>query len=209
MSYAGHAQHYWWISDPSSAQNARRVAYGVFDPKLEYLAEVLSRTSSKGHNARELESVVGWLLWMLGFSVIQLGAAPKMQDAADLIATVPSGHIAVIEVTTGTLKAEHKLALLHDRAQEVRRGLEASGARHVRVLTVMVTSQPKADVEVDLEPAEKLGILVMTREDLEAGLQRTTVNHDPDKIFEGAEARVKAAKAKYEAQSSLQFEAQP
>ena len=49
---------------------------------------------------------------MLGFSVVHLRSTTRMQDAADLLATTPSGHIAVIECTTGLLKAEDKLALL-------------------------------------------------------------------------------------------------
>jgi hypothetical protein len=166
-SYDGLAQHFGWLADQSTTQNARRAAYEAFDPRLETLKSIIPGGHVRGRDARELESVVAWIFWMLGFSVVHLGSATTMQDAADLLATTPSGHIAVIECTTGLLKAENKLALLHARSQAVRRALDASGARHLRSLTVMVTSQPRSDVEVDMEPAERLGIMVMTREDLD------------------------------------------
>jgi hypothetical protein len=199
------AQHYGWLVDPSTTLNARRATYDTFDSNLAHLKELFGRTSFKGHDARELESAVSWLLWMLGLSVTHLGSVPKMQDAVDLLVTAPSGHIAVVEVTTGILKAENKLALLHDRAQSVRRNLQASGNRHIRVLAVIVTSQPRADVEVDIEQAEKLGILVVTHEILEQGVARTALPQNPDKFFEDAEQQIKLALAKHESQQGLPF----
>jgi hypothetical protein len=53
-SYEGVAQHFYWIADPSTAQNARRAAYQVFDPRLEVLRDFLSR-QGRGQNARDLE----------------------------------------------------------------------------------------------------------------------------------------------------------
>lgn len=204
-NYDGVAQHYGWLTNPLTALNARRAAYETFDPKLTHLKEVFGRTSFRGHDARELESAVSWLLWMLGLSVAHLGAVPKMQEAIDLFVTSPSGHIAVVEVTTGTLKAENKLALLHDRAQSVRRNLEASGNRHIKVLAVIVTSQPRADVEVDIEQAEKLGILVVTNETLQKGIEQSAIPQNPEKFFEDAENQIKLALDKHQGQAALPF----
>jgi hypothetical protein len=134
------AQQFGWY--PSTTQNARRAAYEAFDPSLQTLRSIIPGGPIRGRDARELESAVAWILWMLGFSVVHLGSTTRMQDAADLLATTPSGHIAVIECTTGLLKAENKLALLHDRSHAVRRALDASGARHLRLLTVMVSCSP-------------------------------------------------------------------
>ena len=139
-SYDGVAQQFGWY--PSTTQNARRAAYEAFDPSLQTLRSIIPGGPIRGRDARELESAVAWILWMLGFSVVHLGSTTRMQDAADLLATTPSGHIAVIECTTGLLKAENKLALLHDRSHAVRRALDASGARHLRLLTVMVSCSP-------------------------------------------------------------------
>lgn len=202
-SYNGMAQHFFWLSDPTTVLNSRRAAYEVFDNKLTVLREIIDRTPGRGHNARELESAVAWILWMLGFSVVHFGNTRRMEDAADLLATTPAGHVAVVECTTGLLKAENKLSLLHDRAQAVRRGLDASGNRHVRVLTAIVTSQPRADIEVDIEQAEKLGILVLAREKFEEMISRTLIMQNADQLYEEAEQAVKFAQDKHQDQGVL------
>ena len=132
-SYRGIAQHHFWVSDPTTSSNARRAVYELFDSKLDVLTEFLLNSQGRGRNPRELESGVAWLLWMLGFSVAHFGATPRTQDAADLIAVTPGGHFAVIECTTGLLKADNKLPLLVARAENVRRRLNQSGNRHLRV----------------------------------------------------------------------------
>jgi hypothetical protein len=105
VSYNGIAQHHWWFSDPATSQNARRAVYETIDAKLEALKDILAKAQGKNPEARQLEAAIAWLLWMLGFSVAHFGGGPKTQDAADLIATTPGGHFAVIECTTGLLKA--------------------------------------------------------------------------------------------------------
>jgi hypothetical protein len=196
-SYDGIAQQFGWLGDPSTIQNARRAAYEAFDPRLETLKSIIPGGPVRGRDARDLESAIAWILWMLGFSVVHLGSTTRMQDAADLLATTPSGHIAVIECTTGLLKAENKLALLFDRSQAVRRALDASGARHLRILTVMVTSQPRSDIEVEIEPAERLGILVLARENLDQVINRTLIPPNPEQIFIESEEAVRLAQAKH------------
>jgi hypothetical protein len=127
VSYEGIAQSHLWVGDPEKAQNPRRAAYETFDPKLENLKAAIANASVRGQDARQLEPAVAWLIWMLGFSVAHLGGTPKTRDAADLLAVTPAGHFAVIECTTGLLKAENKLGLLHARAAAVRQNLAASG----------------------------------------------------------------------------------
>jgi hypothetical protein len=194
-SYDGVAQHFYWLADVSKTQNARRAAYEAFDPRLEQLKAIIAASAARGRDARELEAAVSWILWMLGFSVLHLGGISRMQDAADLLVTTPLGHFGVIECTTGLLKAENKLALLHERAQAVRRTLDASGSRHLRILTAIVTSKPRSDVEVDIEQAERLGIFVATREYLDRAVERTLIPQNADQLFAEAEAVVKLALA--------------
>jgi hypothetical protein len=166
VSYDAIAQSHYWLIDPDRAQNPRRAVYEAFDPKLETLKTTIANAQGRGEEARDLESAVAWLLWMLGFSVAHLNTR-KTREAADLLVTTPSGHFAVIECTTGLLKAENKLSLLHERAEAARRGLAASNSAHLRLMPVMVTSKMRADITPDLEIAEKLGVLVLTRESLE------------------------------------------
>lgn len=197
-SYAGTAQHQGWLSDPSTVQNPQRSVYEAFDDKLEVLRDFLAKSQGKGRDARDLEAGVSWLLWMLGFSVAHLGGTDKTQNAPDLIATTPRGNFAVIECTTGLLKAENKLALLVDRAEALKRRLEASGNRHLHVLPVIVTSKARVEVKADLEQAEKLGVVVLTRESLEEALKRTLVLPDAEAVFAEGEQAAQAAQAKYQ-----------
>ena len=67
----------------------------------------------------------------------------------------------------------------------------------------MVTSKTRADITPDLETADKLGILVMTRESLESAINRTLVQPSPDQMYEEAERTIREAAAKYQAQESL------
>jgi hypothetical protein len=59
-SYRGIAQHHYWVADPTTAPNARRVVYELADNQLEILNDLLTRPQSRGRDARELETGVAW-----------------------------------------------------------------------------------------------------------------------------------------------------
>jgi hypothetical protein len=157
----------------------------------------LESSQTKGRDARDLETAVAWLLWMLGFSVAHLGGTPKTQDAPDLVATTPNRNFVVIECTTGLLKAENKLARLVERAEALRRRLDASGNRHLRVLPVIVASKDREEVRADIEQAEKLGVLVLTGETLREALIRTLVLPDAERIYAEGERVVREKKQEH------------
>lgn len=198
VSYAGQVQHFGWLVDSSSILNSRRGMYDLVDPSLKTMMSIITDVNRKTWNARDLERAVSWIFWMLGFSVVHFGQTKGIQDAVDLIATAPSGHVALIECTTGLLKAESKLSILHDRLQGARRALDASGNRHLRVLPVIVTSQPRSDILADLETAERLGMYVIAREEIDSMIQSTLFPYNADKLFFDAETSVKETLAKYE-----------
>jgi hypothetical protein len=64
-------------------------------------------------------------------------------------------------------------------------------------------------VQPDLEQAEKLGILVMTREDLDDGVTRTMLIPNADQLLEQAQETVRAAQAKYESDALLSIPPTP
>jgi hypothetical protein len=70
---------------------------------------------------------------------------------------------------------------------------------HLRVLPVIVTAKTAAEVKPDVEAAERLGVLVLTRENLERAVDRTLLMPDPDPIYTEAEQAVRAALSKYQA----------
>jgi hypothetical protein len=203
VSYDGIAQGHYWFSDPNRLPNPRRAAYEAFDPKLAQLSSIIVNAQGRGAEARDLESAVAWLLWMLGFSPVHLNTR-QMRDSTDLIVATPQGHLAIIECTTGLLKAESKLSILHERTEAVRRRLADANSAHVHLLPVIVTSKTKPEITPDLEAAEKLGILVMTRENLEAAIAQRTISHlNADQIYAEAEQIVSAGLAKFQVQEAL------
>lgn len=206
-TYDGQAQHFGWIADKTTVQNPLRSAFEAFDPQLETLKDIIAKAQGRGVQARDLEAAVSWLLGMLGFNVLYLGSTKRTEEAADLVASPPSGHFVVVECTTGLLKADNKLARLHERAQAVRRSLDAAGNHNRRVLPAIVTTKTRADIEAELAQAESLGILVVTKEDLDRSLDQTLVYPNADALFERAMRGVEEAKAQREAQPSLPLSA--
>ena len=80
-----------------------------------------------------------------------------------------------------------------DRAGALRRAVERSNNRHLKVLQVMVTSKSRVEIRADLEQAERLGVLVIARDELEEMLQRTSTLPDPDRLYTEAEQFVLTA----------------
>jgi hypothetical protein len=191
--FAGAAHHQDWLADPTIFPNPRRSAYGCFDEGLTTLQDFLAK-QGKG-SARDLESGVAWLLWLLGFSTAHFGSNSKTSDGPDLLATTPQGHFLVVECTTGLLKADNKLPKLIDRHTILLAKLQESGSRHLRALPVIVTSKLQDEVRADIDQAEKLGVLVITRETLFSLVDRTTTARNPDEYFLEAEKLVQERRA--------------
>lgn len=183
--YRGMAHQHRWFNDPTVAQNPRRATYERFDPGLELLRDMCVPKDNK--YARDLEDAVAWLLWLLGFSVLHLGATKRMQDGPDLVATTPTEHYVVVECTTGQVKGESKLEKLVARAAAVRERLEKSNNMHLKVLPIMVTSMTQAEIAAGAQAARDHGVVVLAREDIFAALDRTLVLPRPDELFAEAE----------------------
>lgn len=116
-----------------------------------------------------------------------------MSDAADVLVTTPQGHFAVVECTTGVLKAEHKLARLVERSEAVKQKLLLSNNQHLRVLPVIVTTKSREEVRGELEDAQRAGIVVVTRDDLPTLVSQTLRPPDADQLFAEAETTIREA----------------
>lgn len=68
---------------------------------------------------------------------------------------------------------------------------------------MMVTSMTRAQVRADIEEAEKLGLLVITQEQLQEALVRTLMMPNADALFEDAAKAVHEAQAKYKPEPQL------
>jgi hypothetical protein len=196
--YDGVARHYWWIGDPSKAQNPRRAAYEAVDPGLKIFTDYITKSGKTQRDQHDFESAVAWLVWMLGFSPAHLGGS-KQLETADLVVTTPSGDFAVVECTTGLIKAEHKLARLIERTEVIRSRVNETH----RVIPVMVTSKRRREVRGEIPDAEKHGVLVLTRENLDEGAARTILMPDANATYHEAEEAIGAALAKHQLQEEL------
>lgn len=189
------AQHHAWLMDQKIAPNPFRAVHQAFDRELEVLNELIEKTKMKRADARDLELAVGWLLWMLGFSVTHIGYPKINSDAPDLIAATPQGNFLVIECTTGILKEDNKLAHLVERAEKVRHNLQVSGNGHMRVLPIIITTKTRDEVKADLEQATKLGVLVATKEDFPEAINLTLTFPDANNLYLRAETRLRQIQA--------------
>jgi hypothetical protein len=183
-SYSDCTQHYFWVSDPQHFQNPLRMALQAADTGLDILRDYLFEERQERREARHFEHGVAMLTWMLGFTVAQPGATPRLSDAADIVAATPKGDMLVIECTIGLLRAENKLPKLVDRARAIRNSLDASGNGHVRVLPVIVTAREAASVQAEVPSAESVGVSVATKETLRDLLNATVGVSDPQGLFE-------------------------
>lgn len=182
--YAGVAYQHWWLQDPQHSQNPRRAALTKVDPDLATLSSFLGEQSKQ---ARDLEFGISWLLWMLGFSPAHLGANQKMSDAADILVVTPKGHFAVVECTTGVLKAGHKLSLLAERAENQRQALKLSNSQHLRVLPIIFTTRSTEEVRTELDEARRSGIVVITSDYFPDLMARTLLLPNADLHYHEAE----------------------
>jgi hypothetical protein len=189
-NYRGVTQVHWWVADPTTAQNPRRTIYESFDGELAVIREFLARSNARGRDARDLEVAIAWLFWMLGFSVVHLGATSRTQDAADLILATPSGNFAIVECTTGLLRTDSKLPLLIARAERVRKRLSATANSHLKIMPIIVTALTRDEIRADIEQAEKLGVLVLTREFLDQAIHQSVVLGKPDELYVQAEKTI-------------------
>ena len=201
--YNGIAQSTYWIADNSNFQNPRRAAYEAFDPGLTILNDFLQITegTTRGKRQHDLETGVSWLLWMLGFSAVHLGATARTSDAADLIVVTPSGNIAVVECTLGLLKTENKLPNIVKRTEEVRERLHRSNNGHLQVIPIILSSLERGKLAADLEQAEKLGVLVLSKESLQDGLNRTMLNSNAESYYKEAIENIRAGIEKHRPRS--------
>jgi hypothetical protein len=162
------------------------------------MSKLTELITTERKDARDFESGISWLFWMLGFSPANIGGTKLTENAADLVLASPGGNIVVIECTTGLLRAENKLANLYERTQKARRSIQALGGSETRVLAIIVTLKFKSDVTAELEQAERHGILVLAREDIESAMRQTRELPNADRFYAEAEDTVETARAQYD-----------
>lgn len=194
--YNGRAFHHWWLGDSKAPHNISRAILQLYDTDLGKLRDWIKVGAKRG-DSRSLEAGVATIFWMGGFSVLHLGDNVHSNNAPDLIALTPIGHVVVVECTRGGLKTDAKMQKLMDRTLEIQDQLKASNAEYLRVLPVMVTVRPRSELEADLPDFERRGIIVIAQEELQTALERTLSVLSADQVFREFENTAANLKAKY------------
>ncbi len=110
----------------------------------------------------------------------------------------------MVECTLGLLRADGKLPKLVARAIHVRDSLAASNMKHLRVLPVIITAMTRDQVEADAGPAAGLGVLVITREDLDEIENELIRFPDADSFFERGLRTVQDRQSARKAQNGME-----
>lgn len=85
----------------------------------------------------------------------------------------------------------------------MRKQLQLKGHQTFNVLPILVTSKTHSEIKPELEQAEKHGILVITREDLDEVFTQIKFYPDADKMYEEALQKVREAEARFKLQTIL------
>lgn len=196
-SYDSCAQQQYYAVDPSALPNARRAAYGTFDKNLEVLEDMLFEKKARRKDPqRDFETGMANLLYIVGFAAVNLGGTPRIQDAADILCSTPSGHYALVECTLLQPDRDDKLSKLYTRTQTLRSELDRQGLQGRRLIPVIVTALRHADVpQTEIDKARGLGIALLTREDLESAMQRSMFGEVAEVIYTEGLTALTAPKA--------------
>lgn len=186
-SYDGHAHQLQWRADPNVFQNPRAAVLSMVDQSQQTIRGYLQpELPPRNKAADDFEAAIGWLLWALGFSTATFGVNAKTRDAFDTVAVTPNGDFVVVECTLGLLRADSKLSKLSARAASLREILGASNMKHLRILPVIVTAMTAEQVNADLVQAEQIGVLVLTKENLDKVFDELLRYPDANSMFERA-----------------------
>lgn len=193
VSYRGVALHDTFVVDAQRSLNFRCTLHEAFDKNLDILRRLLEPTQSAEEN---FEHGIALLLNLLGFSTALHGQAYRLRDAGvDIVATTPTGKIALVECTVALPNHKSKLSNLCRRVSEATQELSAHGIQ-LPILPVLVTALPKAAIESEIENMERLGVAFATREDILDALNRIRFHVNPDQVYDEVQKSVAAAKAR-------------
>ena len=176
----------YWLSDPDTTANPRRVALSAFDNNLDLTSDFLFADLEGKTRSNEFEVGLAWLFWMLGFSPVHIDVQnmKKLHDAPDMIFCDSRSNFLVVEATVGSLQNNHKLDKLWEKFTRLKESFRERSLSHLDIIPLIVTKRTEKYVAQELEAARRLGISVVTSEELRSLLHRSTFFPDPNSIFD-------------------------
>jgi hypothetical protein len=182
--YAGCLHDRCELLDTSNLPNMRRMLVELADPALKRLQGPL--TAPKNHKEQDsFEAAVAALFYMLGFDAVRVGGVRKLEEAADIFATTPSGQILIVECTTELLDPRDKIGKLLARVSAARTQLSAARRdfKAAQLSGMIVIPKPRSELSLAFTTAEAHGLIVLARSDIEIALEATRHSFDADKVL--------------------------
>ena len=130
---------------------------------------------------KRFEIAISALLFLLGFS-------PSVQletDSPDLIVATPLGRLVVVECTTRVADVASKVGKLVDRREALQRKLRADNAG-AEVSAALVCRVPRDQIAAQSDNLKAVRIILVSAEDITAGLDRAWATNNPDDILDQA-----------------------
>lgn len=172
-----------WFLDPAKARNNRYLALQHFDKDLRMVKQGLFEAPDQA----KFELGVAALLFLLGFTPV----VALETDSPDLVVTTPGGRLVVVECTTKISDFASKLGKLVHRRGALSEALGASGHPD-QVSAALVCRLPRDQIAAQSHELVAQGILLLTREDLESGLERLRFPNNPDRMLDEATQHLSA-----------------
>lgn len=174
-----------WFVDPSRARNLRLASIQAFDTQVEKLKSALLKVTDR--DSRKFEKAINALLFLLGFA----SAEQLETDSPDIVAIAPSGRIMLVECTIKTSDMTTKVGKLVDRREMLLRSLGESSLVS-SVSTVLVCAASRNQITYEEAHLKKQRITLMTREDLEAAINKLNIAElDADALIDASESALK------------------
>jgi hypothetical protein len=179
--YAGRIQHEVRLADPHTLPNPRRMLMQVIDADLQRLRKLLTSPTEKQRD--DFETAVGLLLQMLGFAPAAFGRLSGLPGLPDLFVEGTDGEMLVVEATTD-VPDDDKLMKLVSRVARSRDDLvRALGASAPTVTAMMICPLPTAELQPIRAKAEKFGVMILCRPEIESAIARSEFSPDAGKVL--------------------------
>jgi hypothetical protein len=182
LQYDDYNIHHRWLRDPHKYANPLLAIYETFDTDSEFLEKILSKPKA---NSASFEAGVAMLLATLGLPASHYGASKLHDEAPDIVAPVPGLDVVLaIECTTDVLDKKDKLSKLISRSRALQDSLNASNYEHIKVVPLIVSALPLAQLQPHMNTARDNGVAVASLETLRAWQDRRLQPLDQRALFD-------------------------
>lgn len=182
--YAGRLEAEVRLADLGSLPNARRMSIELVDPELVRLRALLTRPTGKQRD--DFESAVSLLFQILGFAPAHIGAMSGWTHEPDIFVTCPKGETLIVECTTD-VPDDDKLMMLVSRTARLREFLERTPeeSRPADPIPMLVTPCAREELAPLRDKAERHGVVILSRPEIEAAIARSQFEPDANAVLEG------------------------